>query len=248
MGRIGFRIILTIVTSVLSISAMEARTPDNDDIYAKIADSASPYYYPNLKMRYDQWIEPMASDEMHYLYYGYAYQPEYKPLDDNPYQTRVLEIMARVAIEEPAVSDLDELVLTAMSAYERDPFSPQILNVLAYAYGALGDKTREKAFYERLNGVLEVIAASGDGLKEKSPMHITMFSHALDYIASKGWTYGKSRVISRTVEYVPFEVARNKIKGYYFDFSRVYWNKPENYTFKRERTWQFNNLGPREYK
>ena len=69
-----------------------------------------------------------------------------------------------------------------------------------------------------------------------------------DYIASKGWSYGKAQVISRTVEYVPFEVARNKVKGYYFDYSRIYWNKPENYTFKRERTWQFNNLKPQEYK
>jgi hypothetical protein len=242
------RILLTLLVSVLWVSAVEARTPDNDDIYAKIADSASPYYYPNLKMRYDQWVEPLTGDELHYLYYGYAYQSEYKPLDNNPYHTRVLEIMARIAIEEPAVSDLDELVMTAMQSYERDPFSPQILNILAYAYGALGDKGREQSFYERLNGGLEVIASSGDGLKERSAMHITMFSHALDYIASKGWTYGKSRVISRTVEYVPFVVARNKVKGYYFDFSRIYWNKPENYTFKRERTWQFNNLKPREYK
>ena len=188
MGRAKkIYILLTVLMSVLSVSTLLARTPDNDDIYAKIADSASPYYYPNLKMRYDQWITPMSSEEMHYLYYGYAYQPEYKPLDNNPYLTRVLEIMAKIAIEEPAVSDLDELVITAMSSYERDPFSPQILNILAYAYGALGDKAREKEFYERLNGVLEVIGTSGDGLKEKSPMHITMFGHALDYIASKGW-------------------------------------------------------------
>jgi hypothetical protein len=54
--------------------------------------------------------------------------------------------------------------------------------------------------------------------------------------------------MSRTVEFVPFDAPRNKVKGYYFDYSRVYWNKPENYTFKRERTWQFNNLKPREYK
>lgn len=243
------RILLTLLASMfLSVSTLWAQTPDNDDVYAKIADGGSPYFYPNLKMRYDQWVEPMTNVEMHYLYYGYAFQPEYKPLDNNPYLTRVMEIMARVALEEPAVNDLDELVVTAMQAYEKDPFSPQILNILAYAYGALGDKTREKAFYERLNGVLAVIGSSGDGLKERSAMHITMFSHALDYIASKGWTYGKSRVISRTVEYVPFEVERNKIKGYYFDFSRIYWNKPENYTFKRERTWQFNNLKPREYK
>lgn len=248
MGRIRMKIVLMLLMSILSVSSILARTPDNDDVYRKIADTASPYYYPNLKMRYDQWVEPMTFDQMHYLYYGYAYQPEYKPLDSNPHLTRVLEIMAKIAIEEPAVSDLDELVITAMSAYERDPFSPQILNVLAYAYGALGDQVREKAFYEKLNGVLEVIGASGDGLKEKSAMHITMFAHALDYIASKGWTFGKARVISREVEYVPFEVSRNKIKGYYFDFSRIYWNKPENYTFKRERTWQFNNLKPREYK
>ena len=248
MMTMRLRILLTLLVAVLSVAAVSAQTPDNDDIYAKIADSRSPYYYPNLKMRYDQWVEPMSAEELHYLYYGYAFQSEYKPLDNNPYLMRVLEIMAKVAIEEPAVSDLDELVMTAMQSYERDPFSPQMLNILAYAYGALGDKVREKAFYERLNGVLEVIASSGDGLKEKSAMHITMFSHALDYIASKGWTYGNSRVISRTVEYVPFEVARNKVKGYYFDFSRVYWNKPENYTFKRDRTWQFNNLKPREYK
>lgn len=232
----------------LSVSAISARTPDNDDIYAKIADGNSEFFYPSLKMRYDQWAEPMSDEQMHYLYYGYAYQPEYKPLGNNPYLTRVMEILAKMAIEEPAISELDELVFNAMESYQRDPFSPQNLNVLSYAYGALGDKEREKAFADRMNAVLRVIELSGDGLKEKSAMHITMFSHALDYIAAKGWTYGQSRIISRTVEYVPFEVARNKVKGYYFDYSRIYWNKPDDYTFKRARTWQFNNLKPREYK
>ena len=32
------------------------------------------------------------------------------------------------------------------------------------------------------------------------------------------------------------------------NFERIYRNKPEGYTYKRERTWQFNNLKPREYK
>ena len=53
---------------------------------------------------------------------------------------------------------------------------------------------------------------------------------------------------SRTVEFVPFDVPKDKLKGYYFDYSRIYWNKPDDYTFKRERTWQINNLKPREYK
>jgi len=238
-------ILLSIVVSTMSLSA---KVPDNDDIYAKTADASSPFYYPNLMMRFEEWNAPMSDEELHYLYYGYAFHPEYKPLETDPYRTRVMEIMSKIAIEEPMVSDLDDLIITAAQSLERDPFSPQMLNIMAYAYGALGDKVREQAYYERLNGILRVIAQSGDGLREKTPMHILMFSHANDLVASKGWSYRKGRVISRTVEFVPFETAHEKAKGYYFDFSRVYWNKPDNYTFKRDRTWQFNNLKPREYK
>ena len=242
------RIIVTMMVVAASVAPAAARTPDNDDIYAKTASIDSPFYYPNLKMKYDIWEAPMSDEEMYYLYYGYAYRPEYKPLVSDPYQTRVMEIMSKIAIEEPMVSDLDELVMAASQSLASDPFSPQMLNIMAYAYGALGDKKREQAYYERMNAVIKVIADSGDGLREKTPMHIIMFSHGLDLIAAKGWNYRKSQVISRTVEFVPFEVPHDKVKGYYFDFSRIYWNKPEGYTFKRARTWQFNNLKPREYK
>lgn len=228
--------------------ALSAAVPDNDDIYEKTADPASPYYYPNLKLRFDEWSAPLTDDELFYLYYGYAFSDNYKPLQSDPHYVRVMEIMSKIAIEEPLVSDLDEMIMAAAQSLEHDPFSPQMLNIMAYAYGALGDKTREKAYYEKFNGIIRVIESTGDGLKEKSAMHIIMFSHAEDLVASKGWICKKSRVVSRNVEYLPFDVAHNKTKGYYFDFSRIYWNKPEGYTFKRERTWQFNNLKPREYK
>ena len=35
-----------------------------------------------------------------------------------------------------------------------------------------------------------------------------MFDHALDVMASEGYTYGKSRIISRTVEFIPFTAPR----------------------------------------
>lgn len=250
MTRIFRHLLFAVIVSAAVGSALSvtAAVPDNDDIYAKTADPASPYYYPNLKLRFDEWSIPMADDELFYLYYGYAFSENYKPLQSDPYYVRVMEIMSKIAIEEPLVSDLDELIMAAAQSLEHDPFSPQMLNIMAYAYGALGDRGREKAYFEKFNGILRVIESTGDGLKEKSPMHITMFSHAQDLIAAKGWTYKKGRVVSRNVEYVPFDVSHNKTKGYYFDFSRIYWNKPEGYTFKRERTWQFNNLKPREYK
>ena len=224
-----------------------AATPNNDRIFAAINDVSSPFYYPNLMLRYKDG-KPMSEEEYHYLYYGYAYQPSYKPLEVNPSMTRVQEIMARISIDTPSVRDIDELIAAGIAAMEHDPFSPTLINILVYAYGASGDSARELAYSEHLRGVLKTIEQSGDGLKEKSPMHIIMFSHGTDYIASKSIGYRKGQIMSRTVEFVPFDAPRNKVKGYYFDYSRIYWNKPENYTFKRERTWQFNNLKPREYK
>ena len=239
--------IIIILTALVAMVSASAKTPNNDLIFANISNVDSPLYYPNIMLRYKEG-KPMTEDEYHHLYYGYAFQPESKPREANASRNRVQEIMARISIDTPSVHDIDELIAAGIAAMESDPFSPTLLNILVYAYGASGDKVRELAYSEHLNGILKCIEQSGDGLKEKSPMHIIMFAHGLDYIASKNIKYLKGRIISRTVEFVPFDFPREKVKGYYFDYSRIYWNKPENYTFKRERTWQFNNLKPREYK
>jgi len=152
------------------------------------------------------------------------------------------------ALAAAKVPDEEEIVDRTM-----DPHSPYYYtNLMAYAYGALGDPARERAYYARLQGVLQAIEASGDGLTQKTPRHILMFSHALDLLTTHNLSHGKSRIVSRTTEYIPLLAPRKildkKVKGYYFDFSRIYWNKPDSVTYKRDRTWQFNNLRPREYK
>ena len=232
--------------ALLSTLAM-AEVPDNDKIFAAIHDSNSQFYYPNLMMRYQNG-EKLSDEEYHYLYYGFAYQSAYRPLNANPGMTKVQNIMARIAIDTPSISDIDELIAACSEAMESDPFSPKLLNIMAYAYGTSGDTKREAMYADHLAAILRTIAQSGTGVKEKEPMHIIMFSHGLDFIAAKGWGSRKGKIISRTVEFVPFDIPKGKLKGYFFDYSRIYWNKPDDYTFKRERTWQFNNLKPREYK
>lgn len=239
--------VFTILFATLCATVVSAGVPDNDKIFAAIHDSNSEFYYPNMMMSYKMG-ESLTDEQYHYLYYGFAYQEAYKPLVDNPGMTRVQNIMARIAIDTPSVADIDELIAACSEAMESDPFSPKLLNIMAYAYGTAGDKAREKHYSDALNAILRTIAASGTGEKEKEPMHIILFSHGIDFIAAKGWNQRKGKIISRTVEFIPFEAPKNKLKGYYFDYSRVYWNKPEGYTFQRDRTWQFNNLKPREYK
>jgi hypothetical protein len=133
-----------------------------------------------------------------------------------------------------------------------DPFNPTTLNMLVFAYGAKGDKVKEEAYHRHLQGVLSTIMSSGDGRSERYPMHIIMFSHAVDVVAAMGLDGKRAEIISRNVEYIPLvephKAPDGKIKGFYFDYSRIYRNKPDDVTFKKKRTWQFNNLGVKEYK
>ena len=229
-----------------------AKIPVEEDIIRQTLDSESPYYYPNLMLRYQSGDDTMTEEDYHYLYYGYAYRDEYKPLAVNPDLDKMLMLASGIDPDKPDRATLETMVSVGNDALKRDPFSPKILNLMSFAYGALGDKEQEKAWSDRMNGVIRTILGSGDGFTQKTPRHVLMFDHALDVLAAEGLSFGKARIVSRTVEFVPlvvpYVVEGKKRKGFYFDFSRVYWNKPEGYTYQRDRTWQFNNLKPRTYK
>ncbi|MFI3265502.1 MAG: DUF4919 domain-containing protein [Rikenellaceae bacterium] len=244
------KILLLLLLLPLSLFA---KVPIEDDIVDKINDPTSQYYYPNLFLRFNNGGS-FTAEEFHYLYYGFAYNELYKPLEVNDKIDRVLLLASSLDPAAPSMQTLDNIVISANEALVHNPFSPTLWNLLAYAYGALGDSTREKMSFDRFNLILSTIDSSGDGLKEKSPKHIIMFDHALDLLTTQGVAHQKAKVISRTVEYIAFnDNLRDggdgkKVKGLFFDFGRIYWNKPDNVTYKRDRTWQFNDLKPKEYK
>lgn len=242
---------LLLLLAVLVPALGFAKIPDDEDILRKIMDSSSPFYYTNLMMRY-QNLERLSEEEYHYLYYGFAYHENYKPMSTNNAITDLYASMMTLDTENPDREQMQYIISVCTEAMYTDPFSPTVLNMMIFAHGALGDKVKEEAYYYHLQGILETIKSSGDGRSDKYPMHIIMFSHAVDVVASMGVEAKRAEIISRNVEYIPLveprRVPDGKIKGFYFDYSRVYRNKPDDVTFKRERTWQFNNLGVREYK
>ncbi|MBR5138065.1 MAG: DUF4919 domain-containing protein [Alistipes sp.] len=228
-----------------------AKIPDEEDILRKIMDGSSPFFYGNLQMRYNN-LEQLTDEEYHYLYYGYAYHENYKPTATNTAVTDLYASMVGLDIDNPDQRQVDYIISVCNEAMLVDPFDPTTLNMLVFAYGARGDKAKEEAYFRHLQGVLGTIMSSGDGRSEKYPMHIIMFSHAVDVVASMGIEAKRAEIISRSVEYIPLveprKVPDGKIRGFYFDYSRIYRNKPDDVTFKKKRTWQFNNLGAREYK
>lgn len=241
--------IATMLPAGLRAQEVEIHTPDEDDILNQTLSTTSPYYYTNLMLAYRNGTEPLDHNGYYYLYYGYAYQEGYRPFVKNDALDLMLEIMSGIDPEKPTVGQLEALIERGIESMELDPFNPKVLNMLAYAYGALGDTNREQLYFNHLNGILRAIESSGTGREEKSPWHILMFSHAYDVVAAKGYAYNEGRIISRTVEFVPLlRRAADRTKGFYFDYSRVYRNKPDDVVIKRDRTWQINNLKPQEYK
>lgn len=228
--------------SVASFTAAAQAAPDEEDIFARIVDSESPYYYPSLMLRYRTGDTTLTTDDYRYLYYGYAYSDDYRPQATIEAEDKLLTVFDSMKDREPTVGDMEDIVLYAGQVMERDPFSPGNLNFLVYAYGALGDTENERVNYDRLTKVLAAIESSGSGTRENAPWHIIRFQHAADFLAARGLYVANRLVVSRSVEYITVtdEGGKRRSDGYYFDYSRIYRNgyDPEP---QPDRGWTINN-------
>ena len=122
-----------------------------------------------------------------------------------------------------------------------DPFSPSNINFLVYAYGTMGDSVGERINYIRLQNIINTIKSSGTGEKEYSPWHVLSLAHAEDVMGNMGVEYRKPMII-RTTEFFPLEVKKDKVKGYYFDYNRAYWNRPDQVPQRQKNGWEFNGI------
>jgi hypothetical protein len=199
--------------------------PDNDLILSEISSQYSPLYYPALMARYRDGDTTLTAHEFVCLYYGYPFQESYRPLSPAPAATN--DLLDRFAANiEPDSAQCAELVSLGERVFDAEPFNLQVINLLTFAYGRLGDKKMERTNYFRLRNVINTITSSGTGLAERSPWHVIYFANAIETLTSMGLHPGRRLVASRTVEYVSLLVRNGPVRGYYFDFGRIYMKKP----------------------
>ena len=233
--------ILILLLALLPIASMAQRVPDNEEILSRTIDRSTPYYYPRLMERYIHGDTTLTLDEYHYLYYGFAFADNYRPLESDPARIDVLEVFATT--ETPDSTQLLRVVESAERLMHSDPFSPQNLNILTFAYGKLGNRHMERVCYDRFTKVMQTIESSGTGRREESPWHVLTFQHAADFTAWRGGEINNRQVRSRSVEYIQLRVKdTDGNRGYFFDFSRVYLKRPEVERPKEERKWKLNDM------
>lgn len=221
-------------------SAEAVRVPEEADVLAKTLSPESPYFYPRMMVRYMEGDETLTPDHYYYLYYGHAYDASYDAHKELPGDGTIARIMART--DTPSPAEAHEIVEAARLNMMIDPFSPANMNVMTWACGVAGDTLAMRRSAARFAGIVGAITSSGTGARERSPWHILRFSHAADIVAAKGLAVEKNTVRTRDVEYI--QVARNRqgVKGFFFDFSRVYLKPHEGKRVEREHKWEFNGI------
>ena len=242
MQRIKNIVLLLPMLMIALSAAGQLRVPDEEDVLARTIDQNSKWYYPELMMRYVGGDTTLTVEDYHYLYYGYAYDANYRPLDNIPDNSEVLELLRGVGEQGATRSQAQLLLEAAKDVMLVDPFSPSNINVMTFAYGILGDTLNERISADRFNKIVATIEASGTGLKENSPMHVLRHEHVNDLLLSKGLHIVNRTVRSTKVEY--FQVQRNgrNAKGYFFNFERIYWKRPEMIPEREKSNWMINGI------
>ncbi|UKI39697.1 MAG: DUF4919 domain-containing protein [Alistipes putredinis] len=120
-------------------------------------------------MRYMGGDTTLTDDDYHYLYYGYAYDPNYRPLEVTPSSDRILEILAAVQQDTPTSEQAQSIVDAAREIMAVDPFSPKNINFMTYAYEALGDTVQARVNADRFAKIIRTIEKLGQRSERERP-------------------------------------------------------------------------------
>jgi hypothetical protein len=113
---------------------------------------------------------------------------------------------------------------------------------MTFAYGILGDTINERISADRFNKIISTIKSSGTGLRENSPMHVLRHEHVNDLLLAKGVHIVNRTVRSTKVEYVQVQRNGRNAKGYFFNFERIYWRRPEMIPEREKSNWMINGM------
>lgn len=217
-----------------------ARVPDQEDVLSKTMSSSSPYYYPAMMMRYMAGDTSLTAEHYYYLYYGFAYDEGYDAHAPLPGEDAIYGVFARTS--EPTLQEALAIIEAGRENMLVDPFNPGNINMMTYAYQIAGDTVNAIVSADRFRKITGAIESSGTGLKESSPWHILRFSHANDLVAAKGLKIANRQVRSLTVEYLQLEKNREGVKGYFFNYERVYWRPFDGKRKEPQSRWMINGV------
>lgn len=224
--------------------------PNQEEIKIAVLNSSSKYFYPKLFNRYFEGDTTLNLEDYRYLYYGYVYQDNYRPLENLNYTDSIINTLALNQSDSILTENIIfKLEYYISKAFLVEPFNMNYLNYMIYIKESGGEIEQARKYARKLQMVKSAIMSSGTGLTKESPWHVLYSNDEQDILNSLGIRYSKPILSSSHVEYFHLPIKNNGNRGYYFDISRIYMKSPRGEAPDPKKRFEINpETNPRSSK
>ncbi|MFN3403437.1 MAG: DUF4919 domain-containing protein [Cytophagaceae bacterium] len=192
------------------------QTIDLKLIEKEVKNQQSNFYYPNLLNRFQQLDTTLKKTDFPYLYYGFAYQATYDPVEHAEVEARIRDLN----IEKK----YSECVTLCDSLLGYNPVSLTALFEKSFALSKLNKPSDERVARSMYNALLRAVLNSGDGLTYETAFVILSTSDETEILSSLNYNVvEKERKIYNGKFYDIWTLGKNKkkINQMFFDITTI---------------------------
>lgn len=224
MKRILLLLLITITATgcfAVKMTSVLSR-PDLDAIRAAVLDEDSRFYYPRLLKEFLANDTTMTPEDFQYFYYGTLFQEDYDPYRPSPSPATQSQLAALMNKTEWKRAERKMILDYANEALADNPVNLRQLTNRIFIYEQNGKHDLAKIWQYKLNHLLLVIAASGNGTDPDNAWVVVYPQDEYDFLNLSGITIKEARFESPCYDYVVVNPRTSTSPaGYYFNIGEL---------------------------
>lgn len=219
MKVIIFFILFSLISNV-TFSQNDIIEVNYKKIKKEIEDVNSNYYYDSLFSRYSRNDTTLNELDYHYLYFGYTFNSNYNPYGRTDWSEKAVKLRSKGEMND---SDLDKLIQISSNILEEFPFDLDGLLYMVVAYDKKGDVENYNKWYRKYDGIISTILLSGDGLSEKTAIHVITTSDEYIILSILGFKFdGEQALVGKHFDRLKVSENEYNIEYLYFNVERLF--------------------------
>lgn len=196
--------------------------PDMEAIAAASVDPSSEFYYPALLQEFLRNDTTMSNEAFQYFYYGTMFQEDYDPYREAPAPALLQELIPIYAKDKRTRAERNKMLDYADIVLASNPVDLRQLTNRIYVYEQNGKYDLAKIWQFKLNHLLLVIAASGNGADPQNAFVVVYPQHEYDFLNLSGQIATGQQFEAPYYDYIMTTRRDNGAKGgYYFNISEL---------------------------